>query len=325
MSIASKAESKRLHCLLTKPPASVMISTMDWHILGAGSIGCLWASKLLQNNRQVTMIVRPAMHQPEIQLKLIDLEGAEHQWPVTTVSHRTINRPVNRLLVCTKAQDAFDAVAQVAEYLSGNCQIVLMQNGMGSQQKIAETFSDYAVFAASTTEGAWLKDSFHICHAGKGNTWFGAINDKARQRQEGDFGRLSETIISVSNIEEKLWDKLAINCAINGLTALYNCRNGELLESAAIKARLNQLIKEVIETRQAVGLPSSSDLFETVHKVCQLTAANHSSTCVDARLGRKTELTYINGYLLKKARQHRLSLPENQRLMDELQQAGILW
>ncbi|MRI33508.1 2-dehydropantoate 2-reductase [Endozoicomonas sp. OPT23] len=301
-----------------------MKPTSDWHILGAGSIGCLWASKLLQKQQQPTIIVRQQKYQ-NTELKLVELDGSTHCWPVKTATSHTLNQPIERLLLCTKAQDAFEAISSVEDHLTENCQIVLMQNGMGSQQQIAEAFEHYAVFAASTTEGAWLKEPLHVCHAGNGNTWFGPMNRKAKLLPCPAFSSLSESIIPVSDIEEKLWDKLAINCAINGLTALYDCRNGALLETGQYRKRMLLLIEEVVTVRQALAVSSPESLQDIVEKVCIATAANHSSTCMDARHGRKSELAFINGYLINHAKQLNIKLTENLMLMRELKNKGIRW
>ncbi len=301
-----------------------MASPQDWHILGAGSIGCLWASKLLKKRQQPIIIVRPPKDQSSAELKLVDLDGAVHCWPVGTVTAQTLNQPIERLLLCTKAQDAFGAIHSIANKLADNCQIVLMQNGMGSQQQIAQAFDQHTVYAASTTEGAWLKAPFYVCHAGTGSTWIGPITNKAKQ-QDSNFPCLSDTVFHVKNIEGKLWDKLAINCAINGLTALYDCRNGELLTSEKYRKQLYRLIEEIIAVRKALAIPAPDNLQQIIENVCKSTGANHSSTCMDARQNRKTELAFINGYLIRQAQQSGIQTPVNNALMNDLSEAGILF
>ncbi len=61
---------------------------------------------------------------------------------------------------------------------------------------------------------------------------------------------------------------------------------------------------------------STENLLLYVNQIIQNTAANTSSMRQDVLAQRHTEIDYITGYLLRRARAHGLSLPENSRLFD---------
>ncbi|WP_252178495.1 2-dehydropantoate 2-reductase [Endozoicomonas sp. 4G] len=308
---------------------------MTWHIIGAGSMGCLWTAQLLKAGMKATLLVREqrlrslniAHNIARPILTVDEWDGATHRYPIKLNSPESLTDSITHLLVCTKAQDAEAAVQSLAGQLSDQCQILLMQNGMGSQQAIARQFCSQTVWAASTTEGAWMKDALHVCHAGSGSTWVGPVDqepdDSVWQALKGVLEQLPLDIQFTHQIEQKLWDKLAINCAINGLTALYDCRNGELLNSKERQQRLAALTEEVTQVRQSAGVPGSGNLLELVHQVCRDTAMNHSSTCMDARRGRDTELAFINGYLIEQAEKLGVETPANRRLMKALTELNI--
>ncbi|KEQ19210.1 ketopantoate reductase family protein [Endozoicomonas numazuensis] len=304
---------------------------MTWHIIGAGSMGCLWTAQFLKAGMKPTLLLREQRFHSLVSTKPIlaidELEGITHHFTINLDSPASLSDSIEYLLVCTKAQDAEAAVHSVAHQLSDHCQIVLMQNGMGSQQAISQHFSSQTVWAASTTEGAWMKDFLHVCHAGHGSTWIGPMSstpdEPSWQRLKDALEKLSFDIQLTHQIEQKLWDKLAVNCAINGLTALYDCRNGELLATEERKKRLAELTEEVSQVREAKGVPNCGNLLELVHQVCIDTAMNNSSTCMDARQGRATELPFINGYLIKQAERLGIETPANQTLMRELAERHI--
>jgi 2-dehydropantoate 2-reductase len=52
------------------------------------------------------------------------------------------------------------------------------------------------------------------------------------------------------------------------------------------------------------------------HQVIESTAENISSMLQDIRAQRHTEIDYITGFLLKRARAHGLAVPENARLFE---------
>ena len=61
---------------------------------------------------------------------------------------------------------------------------------------------------------------------------------------------------------------------------------------------------------------SPENLLFYVHQVIESTAENISSMLQDIRAQRRTEIDYITGFLLKRARAHGLAVPENARLFE---------
>jgi len=67
------------------------------------------------------------------------------------------------------------------------------------------------------------------------------------------------------------------------------------------------------------GIHSSvDDIRYYVEEVIESTAQNISSMLQDIRGLRHTEIDYITGYLLKRARAHGISVPENVRLYEQV-------
>ncbi|WP_257265583.1 ketopantoate reductase family protein [Endozoicomonas sp. ONNA2] len=165
---------------------------------------------------------------------------------------------------------------------------------------------------------------FAVCHAGRGQTWIGPLS--AQQQSEPGFHDLCDNfrlkVRQCHTIEQKLWEKLAINSCINGLTALFNCRNGELLDNGEKQARQDQLIIETSKVLAALGMPATA-LRESVYSVCEITASNLSSTWQDARRVRATELSFINGFLIQQANTLGVTVTGHHQLMDQLSVAGV--
>jgi len=73
----------------------------------------------------------------------------------------------------------------------------------------------------------------------------------------------------------------------------------------------------VAAVMQREGYHSSpEDLLAYVWEIVDSTAANISSMLQDVRAVRHTEIDYINGYLLRRARAHGINVPENARLYE---------
>ena len=131
------------------------------------------------------------------------------------------------------------------------------------------------------------------------------------------WSRLQDCVWDI-NIDTTLWRKLAINCVINPLTALYGCRNGELATSA-YRPVLQSLCEEVTFACRAAGHGDAVEsLLDTALQVIGSTADNRSSMLQDVLKGQRTEIDFINGFLVRAAAVPAPQLPLNRRLIREI-------
>lgn len=301
-----------------------------WHVLGAGSIGCLFTARLtaypLRANRSIQLIVRDAHRLAQLQsLGGILLEQAETKTliEIDACTPRSITQPVAQLLICTKAQHTIAALRSIKKHLVAKPLIVLLQNGMGVRESILELIPDAIVLNAITTHGAFQRERFHVVHAGAGDTIVGAIDPQQQQYAQYVAQSLQcELPITVAaDIAQRLWLKLAINSVINPLSAVYQCRNGELRNLPHIAATIEQLCTEFNAVAHAENQQfSTPTLIENVFRVIDDTAENRSSMLQDILARRSTEIDFINGFIVKRALQHGISCPQHVILLDAVKQ-----
>ena len=116
----------------------------------------------------------------------------------------------------------------------------------------------------------------------------------------------------------RLWRKLALNCAINPLTVLHDCRNGELRQH---RAQLAALCNELSRLLAACGQHAAAEELESdVWRVVEATAANYSSMHQDVRLGRRTEIAYLLGHACTTADALGVAVPRLHDLHDRLRE-----
>jgi len=274
------------------------------YILGAGSIGLLLAARLAQVE-EIRLIRRPGSWPPVLTLRFTGADG-ERTLSIPQVRADALRRPVTRLIVCTKAYDALPALRDVEPALAPDAALLLMQNGMGSQEAVAAAFPGMSVYAASSTEGAYRPAPDSVVHAGRGITRIGRLQG-AEQDWVGLFRRGGFATESAEPIAWHLANKLRINALINPLTVLFGCRNGELLSEPRRLRLMRRLGAEADAVLAASGFAFDDSAFEQAAAVARATAANYSSMYQDARAGRRLELEFITGYLLRLA--ERAGLP----------------
>lgn len=289
-----------------------------WHILGAGSLGSLWATRLARSGQQVKLILRNEQRLEDYRqaggLTLIE-STQQSFWPLKA-EVATEKTPIQRLVVACKAYDAEPAVRQLASRLAPTAELILLQNGMGSQQAISSLLPQRHCLFASTTEGAYRPKDFQVVHAGNGFTWLGSATDRPAPSWLPLLEKAGLDVRWTPQILGKLWRKLAINCAINPLTVLHDCRNGELLEH---RDDVLALCNELTELLEACGQTDAAiDLHSEVLRVITATAQNFSSMQQDVSHRRRTEIHFMLGYACHAAGMHGLTLPCLQQTTDAL-------
>lgn len=290
------------------------------HVLGAGSLGLLWAARLAEAGMDVRVILRDtqALERWQTAGSRILFEHAGHQRWVTLPAQLpdSHEQPVRTLILATKAYNAAAALHSVAERLTSGAVILTLQNGMGSQQAASLAYPQQQVLYASVTDGAWMPAPRHIIWAGRGTT---QIGDPDANPCPASLAQLDRRVVDWQwqpQILPVLWQKLAINCAINPYTALHDCSNGGVASMAS--EQLPLLIRE-LHALLALHVPDYTlgELSERIYQVIEKTANNSSSMRQDVHARKRTEISYITGFARRAARQSGLATP----VLDDLHRA----
>ncbi|WP_231703338.1 2-dehydropantoate 2-reductase [Halopseudomonas pelagia] len=288
-----------------------------FHVLGGGSLGLLWAARLAEAGTDVRLILRDAqaLQAWKAAGSSILFEQASKRSRIALQAQLAdeSGEPIDILILATKAYSAQSALHSVAQRLQQNASILMLQNGMGSQQAASRTFVQQQVLYASVTDGAWMPAPRHVIWAGQGQT---QIGDPSGADCPQWLKHIDQQTINWqwhTDILAVLWQKLAVNCAINPYTALYDCDNGQVPTRAG--AQFPRLIDELhsLLERQGANV-TRAELGNYIDQVITRTAVNSSSMRQDIHARRRTEISYITGYACEVAHQAGLATP----LLDQL-------
>lgn len=297
---------------------------MSWHILGAGSLGCLWAARLAAQQQPVHLILRNpdalARYEKTAGIGLSDAQRTQTNFYPIPAQLAENPQPIDHLLLACKAYDAEAAISQVAHRLHSDSLVILLQNGLGSQQAIQQQLPNIRCIAASSTEGAYLAEPFHSVFAGSGQNWLGDLPATEQAQPQVLLDACNAAMIPclwAADIAEQLWRKLAINCVINPLTVIYNCQNGALINYAS---QVNTLCDELQLLLCSAGQDkAAARLHQQVWAVIEKTAVNSSSMRQDALQQRRTEISYITGFACLQSRALGCQTPALAALHGQLQ------
>jgi 2-dehydropantoate 2-reductase len=241
---------------------------------------------------------------------LVDPDGRLTSYPVRVVDGSTGCEPHAFALVLVKSWQTTRAAAQLKACLTDEGVALTLQNGLGNREALAAALGKERVALGVTTTGATLLSSGRVRAGGEGIVSLGEherLGPLAGLLQEAGFN-----IEMVSDLDSLLWSKLAINAAINPLTALLGAPNGDLLARPAAHELLSGLAGEVQAVAKAKGIQLTfEDAAAAAEKVARGTAENHSSMYQDIQRGAPTEIDAICGAIVAAGEAHDVPTPTN--------------
>lgn len=298
---------------------------MNIVVIGPGALGSLFSARLAAAGQDVTLLDHNQERATSLANRLVLTtadQTIETRLTITADSARLARADI--VLLTVKSQHLAELMPAVCQQTAANAIIIGLQNGIGHLHLFEDSASGLAL--GVTAQGATLIKAGHVRHGGSGPTAIGFLHpnqapESATARLEKIAELLSQAGLAtevVANIEERLWQKLLINVGINGLTVLYNCSNGDLLEITEARDRLTALVTEGIEVARRKGIKLDGDPVARTLEVCKATAANTSSMLQDVRNNRPTEIMAINGALVAEAEKLAVPVPENALLVKEI-------
>lgn len=303
-------------------------------VIGPGALGCLFSTILSEKGQtKIKLFDHNAERAARLAAQgiLLERDGKVQRFSLpVTADLKSLGRP-NAILLCVKSHQVSDALTLAGPLFSKNTLLLALQNGI-AHIPILAGFDKNPLWAAGVTSlGATLLGEGHVRYAGQGMTRIGFFGDSVHRHsaQLSELAALfSEAGLKtevVDNILAHLWAKLFINIGINALTAIYDCPNGKLLESAAVRQTMLAAVLEAMQVAQAKGIPINGDPVHATLEVCRATAGNISSMLQDVRNKRPTEIDAINGALVREAKRQGIPVPVNESLVQQLHELELAY
>lgn len=292
-------------------------------IVGAGAVGGYFGAMLARGGAAVTLVARPAQAEAIRRSGLVVLEPqGEWRADVRATPDPADVRDADLLLVAVKSHHTESAVAPLAPHLRRDACVLSLQNGVDNAERIAAILPN-PVYAAVVYVGTDTDGPGRIRHTGRGDLLIGRPrNLPARGDAAADLARIARRFEDAhvpcpvsEDIDAALWSKLALNCALNPVSALTQARYRAMAAQADIRELMERLVREAVAVAAAEGIALDAQaLVAGMWKLMAAMPEQQSSTAQDLQQGRPTEIDSLNGFVARRAQVHGIDASVNRAL-----------
>lgn len=286
-------------------------------IVGAGAMGCLFAS-LLADHADIRLITSRPDHKTAITnhgLVVQGLDGQQRHVKVRFAADGALEQwAADLVLICTKARDTETAARTALRYLAPNGLVLTLQNGLGNVEVIAAQVGTQRTVAGTTAQAATLLGPGQVRHAGRGITSIGLQRELevGITQVAAVFNQAGIPCELEVDIDRLIWSKLIVNVGINALAAIFRVPNGVLALVPECSKLMEEAVIEAVAVARALAIAFAADeQIQRVKQVCSETSVNHASMLQDIIRGKRTEIDVINGAIVAKGRAVGVPVPVN--------------
>lgn len=312
-------------------------------IFGAGSVGCYLGGCLAATGTIVTLIGRERIRDQISQygLTVTDWKGRrEHiaQDRVLFSTEPSVLCHADFILLCVKSADTLSSAKIIAQHAKSTAVIVSFQNGVVNGELLQQNLS-HTVLKGMVP--------FNVLNKGNGQFHCGTEGDLAIEDAQGIsadlIARFTAAQLPVSlyrNITPVQYAKLMMNLN-NVVNALSGLPLKQQLGNRAYRRVMAVVLDEALNVYRACGIKPARTgkivpqwmpyILRLPDWLFRLVAAStlkidpqaRSSMYEDLALGRTTEIDYLNGEIVKLAKQKHIHVPVNEHLIQLVKAAEL--
>jgi 2-dehydropantoate 2-reductase len=285
---------------------------MQVAVIGAGAVGCYYGGLLLRAGHDVTFIGRqPHVDAINAHGLLLDTHMFKGHLPARAATDTTTLALSDLVLVCVKSADTEEAGRSLAGRLRPETSVLSLQNGVDNAPRLGAV-TGHAVIPVVVYVGSAMAGPGHVRHHGGGDLAIGASPASEALAQTFEAAGIHTTI--ADDILVTLWSKLVINCAFNALSAVADISYGPLLEVEGARDVVTAAVQEAIAVARACGVSLPADLIDHILKIPANMPNQKSSTAQDLARGKRSEIDFLNGYVVRKGAELGIATPTNRAL-----------
>jgi 2-dehydropantoate 2-reductase len=317
-------------------------------VVGAGAIGGITAGFMAKSGHDVILITKYPDLAEKIREEGLLITGVKGTHRVKMKAYPRISDlkdQVDIVFLATKATDMEETAEQILPFIHEKSLVVSMQNGI-CEYRLAKIVGVERTVGCVVGWGATMVQQGHLEMTSTGQFWIGYIHRQSADEGLETVKSLLETVVPVTitpNIIAELYSKLIINSAITSMGAVTGLYLGEMLANGKIRRIFIEIMREALEVADTMGLQvpayegklnyyrlvNAKGLWGNFYRYVVLRVVGFkyrklkSSSLQSLERGKPTEVDYLNGFIVRKAKELGIRTPVNEKIVEMIKEIEL--
>jgi 2-dehydropantoate 2-reductase len=308
-------------------------------VIGAGGIGGITAAHASKAGFDVEIVDNLPGLSEKIRIEGIEVSGTKTPFTEKITAYKSIRDVPGKkdiILLATKATVLCEIAEDVKSLMNDTTVVVCMQNGI-CEEYLSNILGRNRVLGCVVGWGATVYEPGKLQKTSEGDFVIGALPGENVHHLDAVVEILQATapVNVTENIAGWLYSKLIINSCITTLGAICGITLGKMLAIRKIRNIFIEIIREAVHVGKKAGFriekyagkldfytfaENGSAMAEFLkHLKIRVIGMKYrklkSSSLQSLETGRKTEIDFLNGYIVKKGHEVKVSTPLNELLV----------
>ncbi len=303
-------------------------------VIGSGAVGCFYGARLARIGQDVHFLMRRDYDAVRADgLTIHSCEGDFRLNPVSCYRRSEEIGPVGLVLCALKTTALDSAVDLIAPCVGPETRILMMMNGLGVEQVVAERFEPSRIFGGLAFVCCNRGEPGHVHHLDYGRVAFGHMLDDPREVRwiAGLFEEAGIETHPLPSLKQARWEKLVWNIPFNTLSvSAGGVSTRRILDDELLRETARQLMVETIQAGNACGCRIDAEpLIDKMFANTETMGHYRTSMQIDYEERRPLEVESILGEPVRQARAAGLPVPHMRmqyalvRFLDRLNRGEI--
>ena len=284
-------------------------------ILGSGGVGGYFGGRLAAAGADVTFLARGA-HLDAMRARGLRIEspkGSVHIADTKAAGDPAEVGPVDIVFFAVKLYDTEAAMSMLPPLLGPDTAVVPLQNGVDSVATLTNAVGARHVAGGTCYVSAVIAEPGVIKHTAMDHLIFGEVDGRRTPRMEAllDACRPAGFQSTLSHdINVDIWTKFVRLSVLSGLTTVARSPLGVVVNDPQLFAMLEDAVREAMAVARAKGIAvPASTVADVATAYRALPPQTKSSMLEDLERGRRLELPWLSGALVRIAREAGVDTP----------------